>query len=52
VVEESAQTIYLRLPSVSAVGEGEELSDRDLETVAGGDESAWGMCHDTTPINC
>ena len=37
VVEESADTIYLVLPSsASAVGEGGEISDRDLEAVAGG----------------
>jgi hypothetical protein len=36
-VEETADTIYLVLPSTSAVDEGEELSDPDLETVAGGD---------------
>jgi hypothetical protein len=35
-VEESADTIYLVLPSTSAVGEGGEISDRDLEEVAGG----------------
>jgi hypothetical protein len=35
-VEESADTIYLVLPSASAVGEGGEISDRDLEEVAGG----------------
>ena len=35
-VEETADTIYLRLPSASPVGEGEELSDRELEEVAGG----------------
>ena len=35
-VEESAQTIYLVLPSASTVGEGSELSDRELEAVAGG----------------
>ena len=35
-VEESAQTIYLRLPSTSPLGEGGELSDRELEAVAGG----------------
>jgi hypothetical protein len=33
----SAQSIYLVLPSTSAVGEGGELSDRELEAVAGGD---------------
>jgi hypothetical protein len=35
VVEESAQTIYLVLPSASAVGEG--LSDQELDAVAGGE---------------
>ena len=34
VVEESAQTIYLVLPSASPIGG--ELSDQDLEQVAGG----------------
>ena len=37
VVEESADTIYLVLPSASAVGQGAgELSDQELEAVAGG----------------
>ena len=36
-VEETADTIYLVLPSASPLGEGGELSDRDLEAVAGGD---------------
>lgn len=35
-VEESTDTIYLVLPSASPVGEDAELSDRDLEAVAGG----------------
>jgi hypothetical protein len=36
-VEETADTIYLVLPSAAAAGEeGEELSDQDLEAVAGG----------------
>jgi Nitrile hydratase, alpha chain len=35
-VEETADTIYLVLPSASPVGEGGELSDRELEAVAGG----------------
>jgi hypothetical protein len=37
VVEESADTIYLVLPSASPFGEGGELSDEALESVAGGD---------------
>jgi Nitrile hydratase, alpha chain len=37
VVEESADTIYLVLPSASALGDqGGELSDRELDAVAGG----------------
>jgi hypothetical protein len=35
-VEETADTIYLVLPSSSPLGEGGEISDRDLEAVAGG----------------
>jgi hypothetical protein len=35
-VEESAQTIYLVLPNVSPLGQGEELSDQELDAVAGG----------------
>ena len=35
-VEETAETIYLVLPSSSPIGEGGELSDRELEAVAGG----------------
>ena len=38
-VEETADTIYLVLPSASPVGEGGELSDRQLEAVAG---AGWG----------
>jgi hypothetical protein len=36
-VEETADTIYLVLPSTSPVGEGGALADRDLEAVTGGD---------------
>ena len=36
VVEETADTIYLVLPSASPTGEVGELSDLDLEAVAGG----------------
>ena len=41
-VEETTQTIYLVLPSASPVSEGEELSDRELESVAGG--GSWSTC--------
>ena len=41
VVEESADTIYLVLPFASAIGEGEVLSDQELEAVAGGGETVW-----------
>ena len=40
-VEETADTIYLVLPSASPLGEGSELSDRELEAVAGGDAVTW-----------
>ena len=35
-VQESAQSIYMVLPLASPLGEGVELSDRELEEVAGG----------------
>ena len=35
-VEETADTVYLVLPSASPAGEGGEISDRDLDRVAGG----------------
>ena len=41
VVQESADTIYLVLPSASPLGEGVELSDQQLEEVAGGGQSVW-----------
>jgi hypothetical protein len=46
VVEESAQSIYLVLPSASPLVEGEELSDRELEEVAGGQGTTvdWSGC--------
>jgi hypothetical protein len=45
VVEESAQSIYLVLPSASPLGGEEgELSDQDLEAVAGG-----GLMGDPVP---
>jgi hypothetical protein len=43
VVEESADTIYLVLPSASPLGdEGGELSELQLEAVAGGGDTFWG----------
>lgn len=47
VVEESAETIYLVLPSASSVGQGSELSDEELEAVAGGSSYV-----DTSPTIC
>ena len=42
-VEESADTIYLVLPSTPMAGsEGVELSDQDLESVAGGADTSGG----------
>ena len=45
-VEETADSIYLVLPSASPLGgEGAELSDQELEVVAGGGSSAGsGAC--------
>jgi len=44
VVEESADTIYLVLPSASPIGQaGGELSDQELEDVSGG-KSAVSFC--------
>ena len=39
VVEETAETIYLVLPSASRVGQGGELSDEALESVSGGEDT-------------
>jgi len=46
-VEETAETFYLRLPGTSPLGEGGELSDRELEAVAGG-----GTWTDSTCASC
>ena len=44
-VEETADSIYLVLPSAEPIGEGGELSDQDLEAVAGAGSSAGsGAC--------
>ena len=50
VVQESQQSIYLVLPFASAVGDqGGEISDRELEAVAGGDSF---YCTQTCPRDC
>jgi hypothetical protein len=41
-VEETAQTIYLVLPSSSPLGGEGELSEQDLEAIAGGGATFWG----------
>ena len=46
-VEETADTIYLVLPSASPVGEGAELSDQELEEVAGGATNIEPTCLNT-----
>jgi hypothetical protein len=46
-VEESSDSVYLVLPSVSPVGEGGEISDGELEVVAGGGDTF--MCTYTCP---
>jgi hypothetical protein len=44
-VEETADSIYLVLPSAEPIGEGAELSERELEEVAGAGSSAGsGAC--------
>jgi hypothetical protein len=54
-LEETADTIYLVLPSTSLVGEGGEIADRDLEAVAGGDAgstSTYSLCAISCDQNC
>ena len=52
-VQESADTIYLVLPSTSMAGrEGVELSDRDLEAVAGGGDTWGGLTCALPGIGC
>lgn len=46
-VEETADTIYLVLPSTSAVGEGGEISDHELGEVTGGLPPSTGQ-----PLTC
>ena len=38
-MEETADTIYLVLPSASRVGQGGEISDEALESVSGGEDT-------------
>ena len=45
-VEETADIIYLVLPSASPLGEGGELSNQELEDVSGG-KSAVTYCYGT-----
>ena len=52
-VEETTDTIYLVLPSASVVGEGGELSDRELEAVAGGwDAAGTEWCTGVQSVDC
>jgi Nitrile hydratase, alpha chain len=49
VVQESARTIYLVLPSASAVGEGGEISEQELGEVAGGSDNTMYSCPNMGP---
>ena len=54
-VEETADTIYLVLPSASTAGEGGDLADHELEGVAGGDggsTSTFSLCNLSCDPNC
>jgi hypothetical protein len=52
-VEETADTIYLVLPSTPMAGRGGvELSDRDLEAVAGGGDTWGGLTCALPGIGC
>jgi hypothetical protein len=51
-LEETADTIYLVLPSASSLGEGGELSDRELEAVAGAGWNNPGTGFPTDPVAC
>jgi hypothetical protein len=52
VVEETKDTIYLVLPSASPVGQGDELSDQELEAVAGGASAMCPSITDDDPGEC
>ena len=43
-LEETADTVYLVIPSASPIGEGVEISDEELESVAGGSSAGAGAC--------
>jgi hypothetical protein len=51
-VEETPEIIYLVLPSASRVGEGVELSDQELEQVAGGWDFNPCMNTESTDSSC
>jgi hypothetical protein len=54
-VEETADTIYLVLPSTSPVGAGGGLADQELEAVTGGDAgstSTASLCNLSCDPNC
>jgi hypothetical protein len=54
-VEETADTIYLVLPSTSPLGEGGGLADQELEAVSGGDAgstSTFSLCNLSCDPNC
>jgi len=51
-VEETAEAIYLVLPNASPAGEGGELSNRELETMADGRDMIGGTASCSFPQNC
>jgi hypothetical protein len=53
-VEETADTIYLVLPSASPLGQGGELSDQELDAVAGGTQGVdfTGSTCDVNDASC
>lgn len=52
VVEETAETIYLVLPSATPIVEVGELSDNELEEVAGGGATEAGDWSNTCQTRC